>query len=85
LKLVYGAMPPDAITLIYAAAKGISLSKFDALSLDLEIGVKIKPAITKSGVGMRIRRGRKPVIIARTKPTAETGTVSRAIKNISEM
>ena len=58
LKLVYGAMPPDAMTLMYAAAKGISRSKFDDRSLALELGTAKNPATTKSGSGTKISTGK---------------------------
>jgi hypothetical protein len=51
-------MPPDAMTLMYAAAKGISRSKFDDLSLALDRGATKKPTITKSGTGTKISRGK---------------------------
>jgi hypothetical protein len=42
LMLIYGDMPPVAITVMYAAAKGISLSKARALSPAFIDGVTIK-------------------------------------------
>jgi len=85
LKLVYGAMPPDAMTLMYAAAKGISRSKFDDRSLALELGTARNPANTKSGSGTKISTGKiwksKTITIA----TTDTGRVSMAVKNINEM
>jgi hypothetical protein len=85
LKLEYGAMPPEDITLMYAAAKGISRSKLEDLSLALFIGTTIKPAITKSGRGTKIKRGKNPVIKARTTPIIDTGRVSIAERSINEM
>jgi hypothetical protein len=72
------------MTLMYAAAKGISRSKLEDLSLALFIGTTRKPPITKSGRGTKIKRGKNPVIRARTAPTIETGRVSMAERNISE-
>jgi hypothetical protein len=78
-------MPPDDMTLIYAAAKGISRSKLEDLSLALFIGTTRKPPITKSGSGTKIKRGKNPVVNARTAPIIETGRVSMAERNIKEM
>ncbi len=39
-------MPPDAMTVMYVAAKGISLSSALALSLALDIGVRMNPTMT---------------------------------------
>src|SRR5512141_1687366 len=85
LKLLYGAMPPDDITLMYAAAKGISLSKPEDLSLALFIGTTKKPSITKRGNGTKIKMGKKLNVNAATPATIETGTVRKVIKNISDM
>jgi hypothetical protein len=82
---VYGAIPPDDITLMYAAAKGISRSKLEDLSLALFIGTTRKPPITKRGRGTKIKSGKNPVIKARTAPIIETGRVSMAERNIKEM
>ena len=85
LKLVYGAMPPEAITLMYAAAKGISRSKPDALSLALDVGMNKNPTTMKRGIGTRISSGIMWVNRTITMPNAETGRVSRTAKNIIEM
>jgi hypothetical protein len=77
-------MPPEDMTLIYAAAKGISRSKLEDLSLALFIGTTRKPPITKSGRGTKIKRAKNPVIKARTAPIIETGRVIIAEKNIKE-
>ena len=50
-------MPPDAITVIYVAAKCISLSNALALSLALDIGVTMNPIITYAGIGTKKMRG----------------------------
>jgi len=85
LKLVYGAMPPEAITLMYAAAKGISRSKPDALSLALDVGINRNPTTMKRGIGTRTSNGKKWVNTTSTIPTAETGREIRAAKNIIEI
>jgi hypothetical protein len=78
-------MPPDAMTLMYAAAKGISRSKLEARSLALFIGTIRKPPITKSGSGTKISRGMNPESRAINAAATETGRVKIAIRNISEM
>jgi hypothetical protein len=70
---------------MYAAAKGISRSRLEDRSLALFIGMTIKPAITKSGSGTKIRRGKIPYSKAVIPAMIETGTVNIATKNISEM
>jgi len=77
-------MPPAAITLTYAAAKGISLSKFADRSLALFEGIAMNPATTKSGVGTKIRRGINRVSKTSTIPNTDMGRVSRAVKIIIE-
>jgi hypothetical protein len=78
-------MPPDDITLMYAAAKGISRSKPWDLSLALFMGTTRKPTITNRGSGTRIKRGRMPKDKAANPAKIETGKVSKAMKNINEM
>ena len=77
-------MPPDDMTLMYAAAKGISRSKPEERSLELFIGTTRKPAITKRGSGTKIKRGRIPVNKARLAAIIETGRVNNATKNIGK-
>ncbi len=77
-------MPPEAMTLMYAEANGISLSRFDALSPALDIGTRINPITTKSGIGSKNNNGRKPVKRTRTRPATETGIVKVAIRSISD-
>jgi hypothetical protein len=77
-------MPPAAMTLMYAEAKGISLSRLDALSPALDIGTRINPITTKSGIGIINSNGRKPVKRTITRPATETGIVKVAIKSISD-
>ena len=83
LKLVYGAIPPEAMTLIYAAAKGISRSKPVALRWRYSLGQHRKPTTTKSGTKTKARKGKK-LVRANVNPSTETGTVKNAIKNIIE-
>ena len=77
-------MPPDDMTLMYAAAKGISRSTPEALSLALFIGTTRKPPITKSGRGTKIKRGKIPYSKATLAAITETGRVRSAMKNIRE-
>jgi len=69
---------------MYAAAKGISRSKPEDLSLALFIGTIRKPPITKRGRGTNSNKGRNPDIKAMLAAMTETGTVSKAMKNIKE-
>jgi len=82
--LVYGDIPPEAITEIYAAAKGISLSKARALSPAFIDGVTINIIITKNGAGTRKIRGINLKKYRRIMPAMLTGIVSKAQKNIIE-
>jgi len=72
------------MTLMYAAAKGISRSKFEERSLALDMGMTRKPAITKRGTGTKISRGKNPVSNARHAPKTEIGKVKIAVKSIKE-
>jgi len=77
-------MPPVAITVTYAAAKGISLSKALALSPAFIIGVNIKTTMTQIGVGTRKIKG---INLKKYKSTIDailTGAVKKLTKNISE-
>jgi hypothetical protein len=78
-------MPPEAITLMYAAAKGISRSKPVALSLALDVGIIKKIPATNRGTGTKISSGKKWVSKTSTMPIAETGSASTQAKNIIEM
>jgi hypothetical protein len=78
-------MPPEDMTLMYAAAKGISRSTPEALSLALFMGTIKNPAITKRGRGTKIKRGRKLYSKATIPAITETGTVNNEMKNINEI
>jgi len=78
-------MPPDDITLMYAAAKGISRSRPEDLSLALFIGTIRKPAITKRGRKAKARMGKNPKAKAAATAKIDTGRVNSATNNISEM
>jgi hypothetical protein len=78
-------MPPDDITLMYAAAKGISRSRPVDLSLELFRGTMRKPPITNKGRKTKISRGKIPNVNATNPARIEIGKVNRAIKNINEM
>ena len=77
-------MPPDAITLIYAAANGISLSRPAARSLALDMGITMNPMIMYAGRGIKNNIGIKPIVTRMTNDAIDTGIVSRAIKSIIE-
>ncbi|MEM2102255.1 MAG: hypothetical protein QXM22_01920 [Candidatus Bathyarchaeia archaeon] len=84
MKLTYGGMPPLAITVMYVAAKGTSLSKEVALSFALDIGIIMNTIITKIGAGTRKINGINWVTYKSTIATIDTGKVRNATKNIKE-
>jgi hypothetical protein len=77
-------MPPEAMTLMYAAAKGISRSKVDERSLALEVGIKMKRPITINGAKSKIIAGNRLNSNKRTTPTTDKGIVHTEKKSISE-
>jgi hypothetical protein len=77
-------MPPEDMTLMYAAAKGISRSNPEDLSLALFMGIIRKPMITNRGRKARARIGKNPKVKAIAAATMETGNVKIATKNIKE-
>jgi hypothetical protein len=77
-------MPPVAITVMYVAAKGTSLSKAAARSPAFDKGITMKPIITKIGNGTRKTSGIIFVKYRSTIAEIETGIVRRAVKNIKE-
>jgi len=70
---------------MYAAAKGISRSRPEDLSLELFMGTIRKPTITNRGRKARARMGKNPKVNATATAKIDTGRVNNATKNISEM
>jgi hypothetical protein len=73
------------MTLMYAAAKGISRSNPEDLSLALFMGTIRKPTITNRGRKAKARIGKNPKVKAIAAATTEIGRVNIATKNIREM
>jgi hypothetical protein len=84
LKLKKGGIPPDAMTVTYVAAKGISLSTELALSLAMDIGTTMNPIMMYAGIGTSSSRGKNWKKYVSTIAMILTGKVRRASRNIRE-
>jgi hypothetical protein len=73
------------MTLMYAAAKGISRSNPEDLSLPLFNGTIRKPQITKRGRKAKAKIGKNPKVKATATAKTDTGRVNITTKNIKEM
>jgi len=76
-------MPPVAITVMYAAAKGISRSSELALSPAFIEGVIMNTIIMNMGIGTKKIRKTNLKRYSRIRATTVTGIVKTAARNIN--